>query len=197
MSLFTNVTPPQVNILQEAAELFEPVPDFPVTGITFRDISPLLVSLPHFQATIAGLMRLSLLRKFSEAEVLLAIDARGFLFAAPLALESGKGLVMVRKLGKLPNGDVQADQKTEYGADILTFQSRFVRGKKFYVVDDVVATGGTIDSVMQMAESCGGHYLGTLTVLDLQYCREQPRPDIHSVFYMTHPAGPVKVTQGI
>lgn len=191
----TVLSTPKLSLLEEATRLFEPVPDFPVTGITFRDISPLLVSLPHFHATVSSLTHIGYKLPFSEADVVLAIDARGFIFASPLALESGKGLVMVRKLGKLPNGDVRGDQNTEYGSDVLTFQSRFVRGRKFFVVDDVVATGGTIDSVMQMAESCGGHYLGTLTVLDLQYCRTSARPDIHSVFHMTHPAGPVLLTQ--
>jgi adenine phosphoribosyltransferase len=184
-----------MSLLDEAALLFEPVPDFPVTGITFRDISPLLMSLKHFHATVTALAHASCKLPFSEADAILAIDARGFLFASPLALEAGKGLVMVRKQGKLPNADVRAEQNTEYGSDVLTFQARFVRGKKFFVVDDVVATGGTIDSVMQMAESCGGVYLGTLTVLDLKYCRDIVRPDIHSVFYMTQPGGPVHLTR--
>jgi adenine phosphoribosyltransferase len=186
--------PPTTALLEEASQRFEPVPDFPVHGITFRDISPLLISQPHFHAIVAALTRHANAAKFAAADAVLAIDARGFLFAAPLALHLKQGLVMVRKAGKLPNSDVRGDQKTEYGADVLTFQSRFVTGKKFFVVDDVVATGGTIDAVMEMAEACGGHYLGTLTVLDLRYCRDKRRPDIASVFHMDHPGGPVIVT---
>ncbi len=181
-------------LLEEAAELFEPVLDFPIPGITFRDISPLLVSLPHFEACIAALTERAKMPPFAKADVILAIDARGFLFASPLALRTGRGLVMVRKAGKLPNSDRKGDQKTEYGSDVLTIQSRFVAGKNFYILDDVAATGGTIDSVIKMAESSGGSYLGTLCVLDLPYCRSAPRPDIDSVFRLDVPAGPVMLT---
>ena len=191
----TLTAPSPAALLHEASARFEPVPDFPVPGIMFRDISPLLMSQPHFHATIAALTHKAQRGPFAEAETILAIDARGFLFASPLALNLKQGLVMVRKAGKLPNSDMRGDQKTEYGADVLTFQSRFVAGKKFFVVDDVVATGGTIDSVMKMAEDCGGHYLGTLSVLDLRYCRNEARPDIDSIFHMDHPAGPIHVTQ--
>ncbi|MBI5060290.1 adenine phosphoribosyltransferase [candidate division KSB1 bacterium] len=187
--------PTTTSLLEEASKRFEPVPDFPVPGIMFRDISPLLMSQPHFHATISALTHKASRKPFAEADTILAIDARGFLFASPLALNLKQGLVMVRKAGKLPNSDMRGDQKTEYGADVLTFQSRFVTGKRFFVVDDVVATGGTIDSVMQMAKDCGGHYLGTLSVLDLRYCRTDDRPDIASVFHMDHPAGPVNLTR--
>ncbi len=181
-------------MLDEAARLFEPVPDFPVPGITFRDISPLLVSPRHFAACMAALKRKSERAPLVAADAILAVDARGFIFASPLALDSHRGLVMVRKAGKLPNTDVRGDQKTEYGADVLTFQSRFVRGTRFFVVDDVAATGGTVDSIVQMAEACGGHYLATLCVLDLRYCREGRRNDVISVFHMDTPTGEVLVT---
>ena len=127
------------------------VPDFPKPGILFRDITPLLQSPKAFRYAIDQIKD-----RIPEAGVdaFVAIDARGFLIAAPLAIELGKPLIPVRKEGKLPRQSVKVRYGLEYGSDAMELHTDAVaHGERVLVVDDLLATGGTARALVS---SCSG-----------------------------------------
>jgi adenine phosphoribosyltransferase len=138
------------------------VPDFPQPGILFRDVTPLLRS--HFQETVAALDALWSDREWSEAEAVAGIESRGFILAAALAERRGKGFVPVRKKGKLPPPIVDRKYDLEYGAGVLEMQ----RGEgRLILVDDVLATGGTLGASAMLAADAGFHVLRAGVLIDL------------------------------
>ena len=142
------------------------VPDFPKKGIVFKDITPLLADHKVF-----GEMVKHFSARFRKAGVtkVLGIEARGFLLAAPIALELGAGLVPVRKKGKLPYKAVSASYALEYGTDTLEMHADAVQpGEKVLIVDDVLATGGTAGAVCSMVEQLGGKVAGIAMLIELE-----------------------------
>jgi adenine phosphoribosyltransferase len=139
------------------------VPDFPRPGILFRDITPLLRG--HFAATLAALETLFDAREWDAADAVAGIESRGFILAAALAARRGKGFVPIRKQGKLPPPVVDIAYALEYGSGVLEMQ----RGSgRLLLVDDVLATGGTMRAA---AELCGlaGYEVDVLaTLIDLK-----------------------------
>lgn len=141
------------------------IPDFPKPGILFRDITPLLGSVEAFREAI---------RQMADAvrdlgiEQIAAAEARGFLFATPLALELGAGLIPVRKPGKLPYETISHSYDLEYGTDTLEIHIDAVKpGAKVLVVDDLLATGGTIEACCQLIEKAGGEVAACLFLIEL------------------------------
>jgi adenine phosphoribosyltransferase len=135
------------------------VPNFPRPGILFRDITPLLRM--HFQAAIDALERLVDAESWSRIDAVAGVESRGFILAAALAARRGKGFVPIRKQGKLPPPVVDMEYTLEYGTGILEMQ----RGSgQLLLVDDVLATGGTMRAA---AELCGlaGYEVGALLAL--------------------------------
>ena len=142
------------------------VPDFPKPGIEFYDLSPLFVDqIPALIDALKASMPQSAL---DEVECFVAIEARGFILASLLAQCLGKGVLLVRKKGKLPPPTVCADYSKEYGDDQLEM-SGLISNKKVILVDDVLATGGTLKAVNQLAEKCGHQVLGASILLDLPF----------------------------
>jgi adenine phosphoribosyltransferase len=145
------------------------IPDFPKPGILFRDITPLLASSEAFHEAIRILAD-----QFRDAEidVICAAEARGFIFAAPLALELDIGFVPIRKPGKLPSAKHSHDYELEYGTDTLEVHTDGVKaGQRVLVVDDLLATGGTVDACCQLVEKAGAEiaccaFLIELTALE-------------------------------
>ncbi len=138
------------------------VPDFPQPGILFRDITPLLRS--HFRETVAALDALWSDREWSEAEAVAGIESRGFILAAALAEKRGKGFVPVRKKGKLPPPIVDRKYDLEYGSGVLEMQRGVGR---LILVDDVLATGGTLGASAMLATDAGFRVLHTGVLIDL------------------------------
>ncbi|MFM9009367.1 MAG: adenine phosphoribosyltransferase [Planctomycetota bacterium] len=142
-----------------------PIPDFPKPGILFRDITPLLADHAAFTAAIAALAEPW---RSAGVAAIAAVEARGFLFAAPLALELGVGVIPVRKPGKLPADTISHEYELEYGRDRLEMHRGVLpAGAGVLVVDDVLATGGTAAACMKLVEAAGGRVLGASFLVEI------------------------------
>jgi adenine phosphoribosyltransferase len=139
------------------------VPDFPQPGILFRDISPLLRHA--FGPTIEALSALLDEREWSQVEAVAGIESRGFILAAALALRHRKGFVPVRKKGKLPPPVVELAYGLEYGKGVLEMQAG---NGRLLLVDDVLATGGTLKAAAALAELAGYGMFQSIVLLDLK-----------------------------
>ena len=143
------------------------VPDFPKKGIIFKDITPLLADHAAFTELVKAFA--DAYRGASVTKVL-GIEARGFLLAAPIAMELGAGIVPVRKKGKLPYKTVAASYALEYGTDTLEMHQDAVKpGEKVLIVDDVLATGGTAAAVCELVEKIGGKVAGVGMLIELEF----------------------------
>ncbi|MEC7120527.1 MAG: adenine phosphoribosyltransferase [Pseudomonadota bacterium] len=140
------------------------VPDFPKAGIAFFDLTPLL--LDHVEAVTHEMTRAIPADILAEVDTLVAIEARGFVFASLLAGHLGKGLILLRKKGKLPPPVHQHHYDLEYGSDCLEMYNG-ISPRKVLLIDDVLATGGTLRAAAQLCEIAGHRVLGTLVLLDL------------------------------
>lgn len=146
-------------------EYIRDVPDFPEPGILFRDITPLLRSPAAFECAID---RLAAVCSDRTADAVCGIDARGFLFAAPLALRLGKPLVPVRKAGKLPSRTVSVTYSLEYGEAAVEMHADAVHpGQRVLMVDDVLATGGTLAAAAELVVAAGGVVAGAVVLIEL------------------------------
>jgi adenine phosphoribosyltransferase len=153
--------------LHPLAQLVVDVPDFPTPGILFRDITPLLRS--HFREAVEALDALWSDCEWSEAEAVAGVESRGFILAAALAERRGKGFVPVRKKGKLPPPVVEREYALEYGSGILEMQ----RGTgTLILVDDVLATGGTLAASAALATDAGFLVLHAGVLIDLGMAKD-------------------------
>ena len=140
------------------------VPDFPIQGVNFKDISPLLADQETFRSAIVEMG--DLVGKVPDYWI--GIDARGFIFASALAVYFGGGVVMCRKKGKLPPPVVSASYSLEY--DVATLEMKGGHfGKSAVIVDDVLATGGTLRAVNHLAKKAGYDVKDNLVLIDLKY----------------------------
>ena len=141
------------------------VPDFPRPGILFYDISPLLAHPAAWKACVDRLVESVAVWK---PDLLVGIESRGFLTAAPLALELGLGFSMVRKKGKLPGKTVGHVYKLEYGTDMVEIQADAIRpGQRVVVLDDLMATGGTMRAAVDLIRRVGGAVAGAACIIEL------------------------------
>lgn len=142
------------------------VPDFPVKGINFYDIATLLAHPDAWRATVAALVeRVSPYRP----DMLMGIESRGFLVAAPLALELGCGFGMVRKKGKLPGKTLAYSYDLEYGSDTIEVQPDLIpNGAKVVLVDDLLATGGTLSAAETLLQRAGAEVVASFCVVELE-----------------------------
>ena len=143
------------------------VPDFPRPGILFRDIAPLLRH--HFDATVHALDALLTDAEWGGIDALAGIESRGFILGAALAQRRGKGFVLVRKQGKLPPPVVDVPYELEYGSGVLEMQPGQGR---LILIDDVLATGGTMTAAANLCERAGYALLALVTLIDLNLVRD-------------------------
>lgn len=152
--------------MEELAALITDVPDFPKPGVVFKDITPLLASPKHFQAAVDALAASAP----EGVDAVVGMEARGFMFAAPVALQLGAAFVPVRKPGKLP-GDVYSQSfDLEYGSETLTVHRNAIApGAKVLVIDDVLATGGTIAATAGLLSQLGAELVHVSVLLELGF----------------------------
>ncbi len=155
------------------------IPDFPKPGIAFKDITPLLGDVDAFRFAVDAIAD-----RFSvdEIDLVLGIEARGFILAAPVAYRLGAGFVPVRKTGKLPWPVLQERYELEYGTDLLEIHRDAVSaGQRVLVVDDVLATGGTAAATVRLIETLGGVVVGLGFVIELAFLSGRARLGEHHV----------------
>lgn len=140
------------------------VPDFPQPGILFRDITPLLAEPQIFHVVVEEMAE-----GFGDVNKVVAIESRGFILGAPVALALHAGLVPVRKAGRLPAETIQADYSLEYGANTLEMHRDAIEaGDQVLIVDDVLATGGTVEAAAALVERLGGVVKGVSLLIELE-----------------------------
>ncbi len=146
--------------------LIRAIPDFPIPGILFRDITPLLADPQGFKATIDLFVDRF---RDSRVDAVVGIEARGYMLGAPVAYALGAGFVPVRKPGKLPGEKFSEHYALEYGTNTLEIHADAVgHGHRVLVVDDLLATGGTIAATLRLLEKLGANVVGTAVLIELE-----------------------------
>lgn len=153
------------------------VPDFPKPGILFYDISTLLRDADAWQVAMGRMARAV---RHHQPDLVAGIESRGFLMAAPLALKLGCGFIMVRKRGKLPGETTGLDYALEYGTDRVEIQADAVKpGQRVVVVDDLLATGGTMAAGIRLLRQAGAVVPAAAALIELSFLGGRSRLDVH------------------
>ena len=182
----------QVPVDELIASLAVDVPDFPEPGVLFRDLTPVFADAAAFRRVVGALTEPADVDPRSAAlsgpgegpgfDVVAGVEARGFLLAAAVALQAGTGVVPVRKAGKLPREVVSAEYDLEYGTATLQLHTDSIRpGQRVLVVDDVLATGGTLQAAVALVERLGGVVTSVAVVVELAALGGRERVAPHPV----------------
>ncbi len=166
--------------LPHFAQLIRNIPDFPIPGVQFKDITPLLADAAAFRTVIDQFAE-----RYAAAnvDIVVGIEARGYIFAAPLAYRLGAGLVPVRKPGKLPAKTIQVEYSLEYGTNTLAMhRDAFSHGARVLLMDDLLATGGTIRAAADLVEQLGGKVVELAFVIELTFLSGRERLANYPVF---------------
>lgn len=148
------------------ASLIRDVPDFPKPGVMFKDITPLLASPGGFAAAVVELGRTAP----KGIDVVVGVEARGFIFAAPVALALGAGFIPVRKPGKLPGEVITESYALEYGTETLAIHRDALKpGARVMLVDDVLATGGTLVATSRLMKELGADVVAISVLMELSF----------------------------
>jgi len=154
------------DLMETIDRLVRPIEDWPEPGVTFRDITPLLADPEALPAVIDGLVELA--ENVGPVDAVLGIEARGFLFGPSVAVRLGAGFVPVRKAGKLPSHSLSTSYELEYGAAVLEMHvDALAPGARVLVVDDVLATGGTMLAAADLVRQAGATVAGNLVLIEL------------------------------
>jgi len=150
-------------------DLIRDVQDFPQQGVLFKDITPLLQDGPAFHAAID---RLAAHYTGAGIQTVVGVESRGFIFGAPLAYHLSCGFVPVRKFGKLPNETVSVEYALEYGTNVVEIHKDAIKpGERVLIVDDLLATGGTVSAAIELVEKLGGHIAGIAFLVELTFLK--------------------------
>ena len=152
------------------------IPDFPKPGILFYDISTLLA---HEDAWQVAMGRMAKAVGRYQPDILAGIESRGFLVAAPLALKLGRGFIMVRKKGKLPGATIEHEYTLEYGTDTIEIQDDAVeKGQRIVILDDLLATGGTMAASIELFRNAGADVVGAACIIELAFLGGRSKLDV-------------------
>ena len=152
------------------------IPDFPIPGILFYDISTLLSNPEAWKFALDELENI-----VSEwnPDILAGIESRGFLLAAPLAERMGLPMTMIRKKGKLPGDVVSYEYDLEYGTDVIEIQSDAISsGQKVVILDDLLATGGTLEASIHLCKQVGAEVAGSVVIVELDFLNGKEKLDV-------------------
>ncbi len=164
----------------DLAELIRDVPDFPVKGILFKDITTLTKDPDAFQEAVDALIDHYI---DADIDVVAAIESRGFVFGAPMAYELGAGFVLIRKPGKLPAEKISASYTLEYGTNTLEMHTDAIQpGQRVLLVDDLLATGGSAKAAVELIEKLGGKVVGIAFLIDLTFLKGVDKLKGYDVF---------------
>lgn len=153
-------------IIMDLKKYIADIPDFPEKGIIFRDVTPLLANKDVYKKTIEMMSEFA---RDKSVDVVCGPEARGFLFGCPVALELDAGFVPVRKPGKLPRATVSQKYDLEYGSnEIFMHADSIQEGQNVLIVDDLLATGGTVNAAVSLIEQMGGHVVGIVFLIELE-----------------------------
>lgn len=168
--------------MEHLKTLIRDVPDFPLPGILFRDVTPLLRDPRGLRSIVDAFAERY---RESGAHAVAGIESRGFLFGAPLAVALGVGFIPIRKVGKLPARTVRREYALEYGTNTLEMHADAVAaGERILLVDDLLATGGTARAAVELIESVGGSVIEAAFVIELGFLNGRaalPRTDVHAL----------------
>jgi adenine phosphoribosyltransferase len=164
------------------ASLIRSIPDFPVKGILFRDITTLVRDGEAFQDVVDAMVEHYI---DTDIDVIVGIEARGWIFGAPLAYELGAGFVPVRKPSKLPAEKISVSYSLEYGTNTLEMhKDALAPGTKVLLVDDLLATGGSAKAAVDLVEKLGGQVVGLAFLIELKDLRGRDKLKNYDVFSM-------------
>jgi len=164
----------------DLAKKIRDIPDFPVKGVLFKDITTLLRDPDAFQETVDALVDHYI---DEDIDIVAAIESRGFIFGTPLAYELAAGFVPIRKPGKLPAEKISAEYTLEYGTNTLEIHKDAIQpGQRVLLVDDVLATGGSAKTAAELIERLGGKVVGMAFVADLTYLHDADKLSGYDVF---------------
>lgn len=149
------------------------IPDFPEKGIIFRDVTSVLQDAEGLKLAIDSLQDLL---KGVDVDVIAGTESRGFIFGAPIAYNLHKPLVLIRKKGKLPRETIQQSYDLEYGSAVLEMHKDSIKpGQKVVIVDDLIATGGTVEAAAKMIEKLGGKVVKMIFLMELEGLKGRER----------------------
>ena len=167
--------------LDRAESLIRTIPDHPEPGVLFRDITPLLADAAALRACVEALVE-----PFAgRFDVVAGIEARGFLLAGAVAVAADVGLVPIRKAGKLPRPAAAVSYALEYGTAVIEAHDDIADGARVLLVDDVLATGGTLEAGRSLVSALGGDVVGTAVLIELDALGGRALAgDVHAVFHV-------------
>ncbi len=166
--------------MTDFSKFIRDIPDFPKPGISFKDITPLLKDSQAFRDAIDTMVAHY---EPKNVDVIVGIDARGFIFGSALAYRLGVGFVPVRKSGKLPYLTHEASYDLEYGVDSLAIhQDAFPPGSRVLICDDVIATGGTLAAAINLVEKLGSEVTGIAVLIELTFLNGSEKFQDHDIF---------------
>ena len=149
------------------------IPDFPEPGIIFRDVTAILQDADGLQLSIDELLKMV---KGVDFDVIVGAESRGFIFGMPVAYELHKPFILARKPGKLPRETVSAEYELEYGTGVIEMHKDAIRpGQKVVIIDDLIATGGTVEAIARLVESLGGEVVRICFVMELAGLKDRER----------------------
>ena len=159
--------------MKELKDYIKSIPDFPTPGVMFRDVTSILDDPEGFQLSVEELTRLL---DGVEYDVIAGVESRGFIFGAPLAYRQEKAFVPVRKKGKLPRETVERTYDLEYGTATIEIHKDAIKpGQKVVIIDDLIATGGTIEAAAKLVEQLGGEVVKMIFLIELTDLKARER----------------------
>jgi adenine phosphoribosyltransferase len=164
----------------DLASKIRDVPDFPKEGILFKDITTLIKDPQAFKQAVDMLVEHYTGQKI---DLVVAVEARGYIFGAPVAYQLGAGFVPVRKVGKLPAATVREEYELEYGTDAVEMHRDAIEpGQKVLIIDDLIATGGSAAATARLVETLGGEVVGIAFLIELEFLHGLDKLEGYEVF---------------